>query len=234
MINTACKYNKNVVCPFIQECDYDCVLQLMRREVVYAFEHGSFVYGTESENSDFDVVWVVNDKFSDFLDKFENSIFQYQPDKTVDFEYLTESRYIELIKEYDPMAIESLFLPDNRIISGKPEKYLQYFNKNNWAIRQKFCAVSNNSWAKAHKKMTVKKDFNMYVGQKSLFHSIRLLMFATQLCQYGRINKYGCANYIWRNIINEHTQSWDYYKEKYKPIYNKAHSELVKVAPKPE
>lgn len=234
MINTACKYNKNVVCPFIQECDNECVRELMMKEVIYAFEHGSFVYGTENENSDFDVVYVVSDKFSDFLDQFEQSIFQYNPDEKVDFEYVTESRYIELIKEYDPMAIESLFLPDIRIVQGSPKKYLQYFNKDNWAIRQKFCAVSNNSWAKAHKKMTVKKDFNMYVGQKSLFHSIRLLMFATQLCQYGRINKYGCANYIWRNIINEHTQSWDYYKEKYKPIYNKAHSKLVKVAPKPE
>ena len=58
-------------------------------------------------------------------------------------------------------------------------------------------------------------------------------MFATQLCQSGRVTDYGCANNIWYDIINEHDQSWENYKEKYKPIYNKVHSELVKVAPKP-
>lgn len=232
MDNPVCKYNENVTCTRLVGCDYECVREKMARQVMYAFQHGSFVYGTENVNSDFDVVWVVKDKFSDFLSQFENSIYQYSV-KDIDYEYVTESRFIELIKEYDPMAIESLFLSDKRIVYGSPENYLQYFNKDNWAIRQKFCAVSNNSWAKAHKKMTVKKDFNMYVGQKSLFHSIRLQMFATQLCQNGRITDYGCANDIWYDIINEHDQSWENYKEKYKPIYNKVHSELVKVAPKP-
>lgn len=230
-----CKYDQSIKCDALTGCKENCIQNVMFRHVLCSFEHGSSIYGTNNENSDIDIVLVVDNRFSDFLSQFPKGIYQNTlGDSKVDNEFVTEEQYINLIKAFDPMAIESLFLPKNKILFGSVDEYKQYFNKDDkWGIRQSFRAISNNSWAKAQKKMTVKKDFNPYVGQKSLFHSMRLLMFATQLCKYGEIKDYGCANDIWQDICSETNQSWEHYKEKYKPLYNKLHSELVLVAPKP-
>lgn len=240
-----CNYRTNISsCPYpIYEgdCREECIRTHMTQEPLLMFEHGSTVYGTNNEKSDVDIVIVVPDKYSDFLDKFPKGIYQYSPKNlnselyvTPDFEYITKSNYIKLIKEFDIMAIESIFLKPQKIIQGLPSEYAVYFNKNDkWGIRQSFTSVASNSLVKAHKKMTVEKDLDIYCGQKSLFHSLRILDFACQLCEYGEIKNYSSCNKYWFEIKDVENPTWEYYKEKYKPIYNSLRSKLVLLAPKP-
>lgn len=246
-----CKYrNKNACCPewLGGNCNEECIRIHMTNEPLLIFEHGSTVYGTNNENSDMDLVIVVPDKYFDFLKNYPNCTYQFNPREfgsningyrnygyyMPDFEYITESTYIELIKNFNIMAIESLFLSRKNIVQGKPSKYLCYANLNDkWGIRQAFSGTASNSWAKAHKKMTVEKDFDMYTGQKSLFHSLRILDFANQICENGKIIDYSSMNSYWKDIYNENEPSWEKYKEKYKSVYNNLRSKLAELAPKP-
>jgi hypothetical protein len=57
---------------------------------------------------------------------------------------------------------------------------------------------AGNSFAKAGKKLDVEKEH--YKGKKSLFHSLRILMFGIQIAKAGRITNYGEANDLWKEI----------------------------------
>jgi len=231
-----CKYRgSKSTCPYNDNCEEHCVRIHMANESLLMFEHGSTVYGTNNEKSDVDIVVVVPDKYSDFLDKYPNSIYQFNPEQSFkDFEFLTESTYIKLIKNLDIMAIESLFLPSKNIIQGNPSKYIEYlYGTDLWKIRQSFSGKASNSWAKAHKKMTVEKDFDMYCGQKSLFHSLRILDFGCQLCEFNKIVDYSSANKYFNEIMEMNGADWEEYKAKFKPIYNSLRSRLAELAPKP-
>lgn len=236
-----CKYRNlpagvSCTCPYVifydNCCKRECIKEHMDLDAVAFSCYGSQVYGTMTDKSDEDRVVVVPDKYSDYLDKHTNGIFEYRdPDYPVsDRQYMSESTFIKRIKDYDIMSIECLFCEH----SYGMEKFSKYFIKNNWKIRESFCNVASNSWVKAHKKMTVEKDLDVYKGQKSLFHCLRILMFGAQLCKYGKIVDFSQANDFWNDIYyNMKDASWEEYKAKYKPIYNKLHSELVKLAPKP-
>ena len=231
-----CKYRwSKSTCPYNDNCEEYCVRIHMTNEPLLMFEHGSTVYGTNNEKSDIDIVVVVPDKYSDFLDKYPNSIYQFNPEQSFkDFEFLTESTYIKLIKNLDIMAIESLFLPSKNIIQGNPSKYIEYFYGTDlWKIRQSFSGKASNSWAKAHKKMTVEKDFDLYCAQKSLFHSLRILDFANQLCEHDKIVDYSSVNKYWKEIMEMNGADWEEYKTKFKPVYNSLRSKLAELAPKP-
>lgn len=198
-------------------------------------ERGSIVYGTVTPKSDRDIVAVVPDTYSEFLSQYENGIYEYtDEDSGDDTQFVAESTWLKMIDDHNIMAIEALFCPLHVMTNknGAFEKYRDRFHLDKWIIRQVFSGTASNSWAKAHKKMTVEKDLDVYRGQKSLFHSLRILMFANQLCEHGKIVDYHEGNDIWKEIYAKEL-SWDEYKAKYKPLYNELRSKLAKLAPKP-
>ena len=60
-------------------------------------------------------------------------------------------------------------------------------------------------------------------------------MFANQLCEHESIVNFKEAKDIWWEIYMEYLdgKQWDYFKEKYRPVYNELRSKLAILAPKP-
>ena len=109
-------------------------------------------------------------------------------------------------------------------------------NIDKWQLRQSISALINNSWAKCHKKLSVKSDYNKYIAQKSLFHVIRIIMYGIQIGKYGKITDYQCANNYYNEIMNikkEGDELWKFYKEKYQSIRNELLSQFREYCPKP-
>ena len=219
---------------------FDEIALKMRAESVLMAERGSVVYGTASPlTSDVDVLIVVPDTYSEFLSQFENGIFQLKKYNTYlandeDCEYITISNFQKLLDDCTVLAIETIFTPSDHILHFDSEKcnltFPEAFDK--WKVRQEFSRTASNSWAKAHKKMTVEKDLDIRCGKKSLFHSLRILNFGIQVCERGYIYDFSQANQYWHDIcISNH--SWEEYKTIYKPIYNELRSKLAALAPKP-
>ena len=212
----------------------------LRKHAIWILERGSVVYGTVNMHSDIDELIIVPDKYKEFLSGYENNIFEYHhsgadTSAEVDTQYICQSDFQKLIDECNVMAIEAVCTGTEHTLYFNGDKCKLDSRKpfDKWKIRQSFSGTASNSWAKAHKKMTVEKDLDMYRGMKSLFHSLRILMFANQICETGDIYDFNEATPLWWEIYSHNEWTWEQFKAEYKPLYNKLRSKLAILAPKP-
>ena len=87
--------------------------------------------------------------------------------------------------------------------------------------------VSSTAWVKGKKKL-LQED--IYLGQKSIFHSLRIPMFATQIMKDGKITDWNCANDYWEEI--KMISDWKTLKDKFQPIRNKIMTQFRELCPK--
>lgn len=212
------------------ETDDDRKFKALSEHIITTFAYGSEVYGTVTPHSDIDTVVIVDDEID--LSDSTNGIWEYKKDKE-DYQFINESRLIEMVKAHHIVALEMLSLPEDKIFYGSVEKYRQYFHLDNWKLRQVISSIASNAWAKAHKKMTVEKDYDLYRGQKSLFHSLRVFVFGIQIARDGKITDYSAANKYWDEIYAMGECGWETYKEKYRSVSNALRTEFIKYCPKP-
>lgn len=202
----------------------------LQSNAILIFQRGSNVYGTADEQSDMDFIMVVPDSFA-----LESEIIEYVLDNDVksnDFQIMNEWKWIELINNHDIVAIEGLYIPDSKVIVGDMNCYRKLFHLNPWKLRQSLSKVSSNSWVKCRKKLTIEKDYNLKIAQKSIFHSLRILMFGIQLLETGNID-FGCANNILSEIKSIPYPTWEKYYMTFHDLHNSLKSQFRKLAPKP-
>lgn len=193
---------------------------------VYIF--GSRVYGTSNKDSDWDVIMVANNSVeSSELRRGLYNIHVYTPNKfkrDLDWHRINN--------------LECIFAPDwarlKESIDHKSDLKI-----NPAKLRHATSHISSNSWVKCKKKLTVVDEY--YTGIKSLFHSIRIPMFATQIMQHGKIVDFSCANWIWDKLtFNDKPQymrtkykwTWDELDKELKSVHNQVLSEFRKVTSK--
>lgn len=182
---------------------------------VYIF--GSRVYGTSSSDSDWDVIMVANNSVeSTEIRRGLYNIHVYTPDKfKADLDWHRINN-LECIYAPDWAKLKETIKYDGFVI--EPKK-----------LRHAISHISSNSWVKCKKKLTIADDY--YTGIKSLFHSIRIPMFATQIMQHGRITDFSCANHIW-DKLKRGRWSWEMIEDEFKLLHNSVLSEFRKTAPK--
>lgn len=195
-------------------------LSLSKDLVLNIYMYGSKVYGCNPKG-DLDLIIVTSIKSKD---KY-NQISINDIDATI----YREDTFRELIEKHNIAVLECLFLSDDKILF-KHKNFNFKLNLN--SLRTSISQITSNSFVKTKKKLTVEKDYNPYIGKKSLFHSLRILMFGTQIAKYGKIIDYTEANYLWDEIVLNESNDWNYYKENYQSVYNDLCSKFREVAPK--
>ena len=188
----------------------------LKENQVLIIPYGSQVYGTATAKSD-------NDYYAIVLNDSCTTGEEYLHDKTNIHIYNSNDWQDQLV-EHKIHTLEGYFHPD-----GLCKDYF-CFDLNLKTLRDSICEKASHSFVKAKKKLIIEKDY--YVGWKSLFHSLRILKFGIQIANFKKINDYGEANNFWNEIINSQKYNWDYFENKYKPIYNELATEFRKVAPK--
>lgn len=173
--------------------------------IISIYPFGSVVYGTSTPESDIDYILVVGPDF-----KYKG---EYK-DGNNDFNIYTEEEWKEKANRFDVDYLES--------INGELSPEELDYDK----IRASISHTASNSWVKGKKKLTIEKDYAPYIGKKSIWHSLRILMFGIQIMKYGKIIDYKEANYLYADIVKNENNDWEYYKEKYQPLYNKLHTEF--------
>ncbi len=176
-------------------------------KILNKYPYGSRVYGTNTELSDFDCIMVCEEDIPMPIQYTENN---------TDFTIYSKKMWDKLAQDNAVVFMECFFL-DN---SMKEETYVPDFSIVDEKIRSSFSRVASNSWVKCKKKLTVEKDFAPRIGKKSLWHSLRIIMFGTQILTFGKIINYQEANSFYDEIVNNPSNNWKEYKEKYQPIYN--------------
>lgn len=157
------------------------------------YPYGSRVYGTATEDSDFDYQVIINDSSFRKQD-WTNALAQ----RGLDLHVWSEFTWNDALKNHRVYALECLFLPKDQIILND----LTFTHKLDKAkLREEFSRVASNSWVKAKKKLIVEADYNERVAKKSIFHSFRILDFGRQIAQEGRIVDYNSMNHIYDEIM---------------------------------
>lgn len=211
----------------------------------WGYIRGSHCYEPWGENSDIDMLYVANDDVELIPDENYVSADCVKSDKRI---YQTESEgvgvivvkysdFVSLIEEQSPLALETIFSSQYEGLHKDPnEVFLDLYKLDKWKLRESFGSIASNSFVKAKKKMTIKESYDICCALKSLFRSIRLLMFACQIAEKGRITDFECAVSLWKEIKEDYKKGfvWEDFKKKYRPIWNEWHSKMVKLCPKPK
>ena len=181
---------------------------------IYLF--GSRVYGTTTHDSDWDIVIVANNSVEAIEIKSGDwNIHIFTPDK-----------FQKDLDWHMPKNLECHFAP-NWAVLKESKKFDFNFDLNK--LRHSASHVSSNSWVKAKKKLLVAGEYN--IGIKSLFHSIRIPMFATQIANTGKIEDFSCANSIWDKLKSK-DWTWEELDNEFRDLRNKTLTEFRKVAAK--
>ena len=191
-------------------------LKVDRGELTSIYLWGSRAYKTHTTDSDFDII-CVGENFSDGRE-YRNG--------DLNLHTVSVQTFQNNLTEHKIREVECFFLPRDNYLMGD---YIYDFHLDLKKLRHIWSAVSSNSWVKAKKKINVEKEW--YIGIKSLFHSLRILNFATQLAVKKQIN-FTAANYLWDEIKKTPVQPWETIQTKWQPIYNEHCSEFRKIAPK--
>jgi len=152
---------------------------------VYIF--GSQVYGTSDHKSDWDIIMVANNS----VESTEISHPLYN------IHILTPNKFQADLDWHRMNALECYFAPDwAKLKETKDFK----FQLDKAKLRHATSHISSNSWVKAKKKLEAGEE---RIALKSLFHSIRIPMFASQIATNGKISNFDAANFIWRRLTKQ-------------------------------
>lgn len=196
-------------------------LSLKDEDIYSIYQYGSRVYGTYSENSDWDFIIIANQK-EDKLDTVSNQ------DKTINATIYSINGFTKALNEHEISILECYFL--NYRYKLKDDFKID-FKIDLTQLRKSISTITSNSWVKAKKKLLIEEDFNVLTSKKSLFHSLRILYYGIQLATDGSIYDFQKANYLWYDILNTES-NWNVLKNKYQELRNKLDSEFKKYAPK--
>jgi hypothetical protein len=79
--------------------------------------------------------------------------------------------------------------------------------------------MNSNSWVKSKKKIL---QSEYYIGIKSIWHSMRMVMFGSQIARYGKILNWDCANELCEEL---NSKNWNWEELDYR--FRKYNNELL-------
>lgn len=189
-----------------------------RLKLFSIFSYGSRVYNNYHEDSDYDFI-IVRRQLDYKIDTVRTK------DNLINCTIYSPQGFQKAIDEHEISVLECLFLRDDQVVlNNKNWEFKLDLNKLRTSISQK----SSNSWVKAKKKLAEDEE---YIAQKSLFHSLRMIMFGKQIALHGKIINYEEANFLWDEIQTLELD-WKVWQNKYQAYRNQLLTEFRLIAPK--
>ena len=171
-------------------------------KVLGIYKHGSQIYGTAHSDSDIDLIIILDKK-----PERSSENLLYGPYDIVEYD-LSEWRLKR--ENLDVDVVECLLEPSSAILSFSEDMGFFAEKLDLTKIRSSFSKAASNSWVKCKKKLTVESDFDPYIAKKSLWHSLRILMFGIQIMNTGKIYNYSEANELYKEILKKDSNDWEY------------------------
>lgn len=191
---------------------------------------GSTVYkNKEADDHDLYVVIKHDPAFGLFYMKFEVENY--------DIQVVCEKTFDGMLNDHHIAALECINAPmsQTHVMNCYYVERLAKFEINLGKLRESISKVSSNSYVKAKKKIIVEADFDLESSVKSLWHSLRILQFGTQLATTGSIENFAQTNDLYAKIIQNYIETgvnWDEIHKIWKPIHNEYSSAFKAIAHK--
>lgn len=201
-------------------------------DVLSVYSYGSRVYGTATEKSDHDFVVVLKNVETE-SDRIDSQ------DHPISITIYSKEGFQEKVNLHKIGALECIFCPQNKILKSTMEFS---FKLDKSALRASISEKCSKDWNQAKKRFSDSQGWNpvtnqpyvrkVYEAKKSLFHCFRMLDFATQIIEKGKIINFSSCNDLWEEIVTDPADTWEPYKEKYHQSYNSKLIQFRKIAPK--
>ena len=183
-------------------------LNIDYNNVVNIYSYGSQVYGTATEESDYDYIIVFKQALLSSGAFKDNAISSV--DRKIQGVCYSRCGFIDALNNYQIAALECLFLSDEFIVQKKMEFKMQYFRPKD--IVKKIVTTASSSWHFAHLAF---QDDEIEDSMKNIYHAIRILNFGLQILEYKKIVNYNAVEI--KNVIYNDTN--------FKP--NNYHNEFI-------
>ena len=167
------------------------------------FLYGSRIYGTATPDSDWDVIFITA-----ALLEHEEKRFKVGND-LLNVHLITPDKFQRGLDNHDIMNLECYFSPEWARLQ---EKMDLKFVLNKKKLAKNIISQSFVSWQGGKHKLN---NGDIYRGLKSIFHSLRMLIFAIQIAEHGKIIFFSEANYLHDEIHNCDECEYSYFVEKY-------------------
>jgi predicted nucleotidyltransferase len=168
--------------------------------------YGSRIYGTATPDSDWDIICIV----AALLEHEEKRV--KVDNDLLNIHLITPDKFQRGLENHDIMNLECYFSPDWARLQEKIELK---FVLNKKKLAKNIIAQSFSSWQGGKFKLN---NGDNYRGLKSVFHSLKMLIFALQIAEHGKITDFSAANYLHKEINECDEIDWDYFKETYLPF----------------
>ena len=141
-------------------------IQEVENKLAYKFVRGSTLYNTNIETSDVDyggVFILPNEKLIGLPDFYQDQVSDEKHDTT----YYEFNRWVELLMKANPNALESLFVPTDKVIGDiHPAVQLIIDHRDMFLTKECFKSLSGYAYAQIQKCRGLKKKFVQPVMEK--------------------------------------------------------------------
>lgn len=176
---------------------------------IYIF--GSQLYGTATEKSDTDLIIIQK---------------EYKEINDVNIHCYTFETFWNSCENGDIACLEVLYSQKTLKESVKIDESIvldkESFRRNN-------SMLSSNSWVKGKKKLIVLGDYDLDIGLKSIFHSLRILDYCIQIGEQNKIYDFTRDSYILKDLYKlsesyKYQELWNAIDTKYRGEFNRRKS----------
>jgi len=174
----------------------------LQERILNLYQIGSRVYGTATEDSDWDFVAVVNGNYTGetILDMGNVTVNTYDV-----------AAFERLLTDHLTQAIMCIYLPKEHI--WKNERNFDNFVLNKKILRKSFMRKICSCFNRAKIYCSEAQYYHM---KKMITHTFRYLSFAQQIQEQDRIVDYTCANSLWFEIKENPREDWKSYEDYYR------------------
>lgn len=194
---------------------------------------GSRVYGTHTDESDFDFYVIVSEDYYNTLKEHplyknqwctNNIGYQCLYLKSININLYTVNTFYQKLEENWLQALMCENLPQQFIWKHDFEfKYKIYLRR----LGRSVIGEAGKHFEMARRKWTGKG--NCYKEKKYLVHAFRDLLIGIQFVKQCKIIDFKCANEIYYKIMNDNNNCWKHYEKIYYPIYQKLKKEFNEI-----
>lgn len=168
--------------------------------IQFAITQGSRVYGVDTNNSDWDITVV-----SSGVDGYRFVEFSYEG-IDYDVNVYSSSEFQSRIDRHEMKELEILYYPREAILLQTIEFNTQL---NRTQLINTVREESDQLWYRAKFGLDSKQD--AYQPLKTIWHSIRFLIFAEQILRFGSIENFSAANVLRSSIVNSNRVDFEYF-----------------------
>lgn len=191
------------------------IISLPDWKISNVYLYGSRVYGNFDHASDYDFLVVARSMDRDREIRFSKyNIHVHTPDKFEDD-----------LRAYRMVNLECVFAPSFAKAQEKVD-YRTKLSMDDFKLKKSIFKQSHDSWLKSNMKF---REMDIDRAVKSLFHSLRILMFGIQIIKYGEITNFSEANGYWDEISKMEEFKWNIFKNRFLPIKKELEEELMDV-----